>query len=158
MLLLDRQIYLWYLVDSPRMTQEISEQISGADMALVSAASIWEAAIKIGVRKLDAKISDLVKGIEASGFSELPVSAEDASMAASLPRIHHDPFDRLLVAQALAGPFRLLTADSTVARYSDVVQLVTYYEVRSWWGRWAGPLSECGFVSTAQTPRSAIAY
>ncbi|MCL4521486.1 MAG: type II toxin-antitoxin system VapC family toxin [Firmicutes bacterium] len=124
-LLLDTHIYLWYLADSPRITQEISAQISEADLVLVSAASVWEAAIKIGLGKLDAKISDLVKGIEASGFSELPVSAEEASMVASLPPLHNDPFDRLLVAQALAGPFRLLTADPTVARYSDVVQLVT---------------------------------
>jgi PIN domain nuclease of toxin-antitoxin system len=125
MLLLDTQIYLWYLVDSPRITWQISEQISEADVVLVSAASIWEAAIKIGLGKLDAKISDLVKGIEASGFAQLPVSAAEAGRVASLPPIHNDPFDRLLVAQALAGPFRLLTADSTVARYSDVVHLVT---------------------------------
>lgn len=124
MLLLDTQVYLWYLVDSPRITPEISEQISEADVVLVSAASIWEAAIKIGLGKLDAKISDLVKGIEASGFSELPVTAEDASRVANLPPIHNDPFDRLLVTQAIGGPFRLLTADSTLARYSDVVQLV----------------------------------
>ncbi len=125
MLLLDTHVYLWYLVDSPRITREISEQISKADVVLISAASIWEAAIKIQAGKLDASISDLVEGIEASGFSELPVRAEDAARVASLPPIHNDPFDRLLVAQALAGPFRLLTADSTIARYSDLVQLVT---------------------------------
>lgn len=125
MLLLDTPIYLWYLADSPRLTREMCDTISEADVVLVSAASIWEAAIKIGLGKLEAKMADLVQGIEASGFSELPVSAEAASLVASLPPIHHDPFDRLLVAQALAGPFRLLTADSIVARYSDVVQLVT---------------------------------
>jgi PIN domain nuclease of toxin-antitoxin system len=108
-----------------RISREISEQISEPDVVLVSAASIWETGIKIGLGKLDAKISDLVKGIEPSEFSDLPVSAKDASMVASLPPIHNDPFDRLLVAQALAGPFRLHTADSTVARYSNVVQLVT---------------------------------
>ncbi|MCY0908452.1 MAG: type II toxin-antitoxin system VapC family toxin [Sulfobacillus thermotolerans] len=124
MLLLDTHIYLWYLMDSPRITQEISDQILNADVVFVSAASIWEAAIKVGLGKLDAKISDLVKGIEASGFSKLPVTAEDASMVVSLPPIHNDPFDRLLIAQALTGPFRLLTADSTVAKYSDVVKLV----------------------------------
>lgn len=68
MLLLDTQIYLWYLSDSPRMTRELSAQISSAVVVLVSAASIWEAAMKIGLGKLDAQISDLVQGIEASGF------------------------------------------------------------------------------------------
>lgn len=125
MLLLDTHIYLWYLADSPRITQGISDQISEADEVLISAASIWEAAIKISLGKLDARIVDIVKGIKASGFSELPVSAHDATMVASLPPIHSDPFDRLLVAQALSGPYRLLTADPTVAKYSDVVQLVT---------------------------------
>ncbi len=123
-LLLDTHIYLWFLVDSPRIRAGISDQIAEADEVLISAASIWEAAIKIGLGKLDADIADLVKGIKASGFSELPVDTRDASVVASLPPIHSDPFDRLLVAQALSGPFRLLTADPTVAKYSDVVQLV----------------------------------
>lgn len=124
-LLLDTPIYLWYLADSPRLTREVSNQISEADEVLVSAAVIWEAAIKIGLGKLDAEIVDIVRGIKASGFSELPVRAHDASMVASLPPIHSDPFDRLLIAQAISGPYRLLTADPTVAKYSDVVQLVT---------------------------------
>lgn len=121
---MDTHIYLWFLVDSPRIRAGISDQIAEADEVLISAASIWEAAIKIGLGKLDADIADLVKGIKASGFSELPVDTRDASVVASLPPIHSDPFDRLLVAQALSGPFRLLTADPTVAKYSDVVQLV----------------------------------
>ncbi|PSR20053.1 MAG: PIN domain nuclease [Sulfobacillus acidophilus] len=125
MLLLDTHIYLWYLVDSPRITSAIAEQITKAGVVFVSAASIWEAAIKIGLGRLEAQISDLVQGIETSGFVELPVGAEDAGRVASLPPIHQDPFDRVLVAQALVGPFRLLTADSTVARYSDVVHLIT---------------------------------
>lgn len=123
-LLLDTHIYLWYLADSPQMVESVSAQMAEADDVLVSAASIWEAAIKIGLGKLDAQIADVVQGILASGFSELPVSAHDASAAAALPPIHTDPFDRLLVAQALSGPFRLLTVDAMVAKYSDLVQLV----------------------------------
>lgn len=123
-LLLDTHIYLWFLADSPRLPREVTDQISDADEVFVSAASIWEAAIKIGLGKLEADIADVVRGIGVSGFSELPVTAREASMVAGLPPIHTDPFDRLLVAQALSGPFRLLTADPTVARYSDVVQLI----------------------------------
>ncbi len=124
-LLLDTHIYLWYLADSPHIKLEVYEQIAEADEVFVSAASIWEAAIKIDLGKLEARISDLVEGIRASGFRALPVRVEDAGRVANLAPIHNDPFDRLLVAQALAGPFRLLTADATVAKYSDVVQLVT---------------------------------
>jgi PIN domain nuclease of toxin-antitoxin system len=124
-MLLDTHLYLWYLADSPNLTAEIREAIAEADEVFVSAVSIWEAAIKIGLGKLDAQISDIVQGIKASGFLELPVRATDASMVASLPPIHKDPFDRMLVAQAISGPFRLLTADAMIAKYSDVVQLVT---------------------------------
>ncbi|OLZ08577.1 type II toxin-antitoxin system VapC family toxin [Sulfobacillus thermosulfidooxidans] len=123
-ILLDTHLYLRYLADSPNLTAEIREEIEEADEVFVSAVSIWEAAIKIGLGKLDAQISDIVLGIKASGFLELPVRARDASMFASLPPIHKDPFDRMLVAQAISGPFRLLTADAIIAKYSDVVQLV----------------------------------
>jgi PIN domain nuclease of toxin-antitoxin system len=124
-ILLDTHVYLWYLADSPHLTGEIRETITEADEVFVSAASIWEAAIKIGLGKLDARISDIMLGVKASGFLELPVRAADASMVASLPPIHKDPFDRMLVAQAISGPYRLLTADATIAKYSDVVRLVT---------------------------------
>lgn len=123
-LLLDTHVYLWYLADSPRITPELHERIARADDVLISAASIWEAAIKVGLGKLDVNIGDLLRGVEASGFSELPVTAHDASMVAGLPTIHSDPFDRLLVAQAVSGPFHLVTADPIVAQYSDVVQLI----------------------------------
>ncbi|PSR20192.1 MAG: PIN domain nuclease [Sulfobacillus acidophilus] len=98
MLRLDTQIYLWCLVDSPGITSAIAEQITEVDGVFVRTACIWEASSKIGLGKLEAQISDLVQGIEASGFMELPVSTEDAGQVASLAPIHQDPFDGLLVA------------------------------------------------------------
>ncbi len=62
--------------------------------------------------------------IEASGFLELPVSVAHAAGVAQLPRHHHDPFDRLLIAQALAEPLKLVTADDVLRKYSDVVLLI----------------------------------
>ncbi len=125
-LLLDTQIYLWYLADSPKLSSAARQEIADADAVLVSAASIWEAAIKIGIGRLRVAVAvpELVAGIEASGFVELPVSARHAAAVAALALHHRDPFDRLLVAQALAEPARLLTADPMLKRYAELVELV----------------------------------
>ena len=122
-LLLDTQIYLWYLADSRRLTAASRHAIEAAEAVFVSAASIWEAAIKSGLGKLTADIDSVVSGISASGFDELPVSARHAASVRLLPAHHRDPFDRLLVAQALSEPLRLLTADAALEGYSDLVVL-----------------------------------
>lgn len=120
-LLLDTQIFLWYLADSRRLAPGAKARISRADQVFVSAASIWEAAIKIGIGKLAAVPDDLIAGIAASGFIALPVTAHHAARVVALPDHHRDPFDRMLVAQALHEPLHLLTADAALARYSDLV-------------------------------------
>ena len=74
--------------------------------------------------KIDADPADLAAAIEAAGFIELPVHAAHAVGVAKLAVRHNDPFDRLLIAQALAEPLSLLTADTMLARYSDIVVLV----------------------------------
>ena len=98
--------------------------IEGAEEVYGSAASIWEVAIKAGLGAIEADPQALAAAIGASGFVELPVSAAHAAGVAQLERHHNDPFDRLLVAQALAEPLKLVTADGVLARYSDVVLLV----------------------------------
>lgn len=120
-LLLDTQIFLWFLADSPKLTLRARGLISAADDVWVSAASVWEATIKASLGKLEVRPDDLVAGIEGSGFAELPVRAVHASAVASLPAFHRDPFDRLLIAQAMIEPLRLVTADRVLARYSDLV-------------------------------------
>ncbi|MGQ0751884.1 MAG: type II toxin-antitoxin system VapC family toxin [Betaproteobacteria bacterium] len=123
-LLLDTQIYLWYLADLPKLSKEARAAIDDADEVFVSAASIWEATIKVAIGRLRAAPADLVAGITASGFVELPVSARHAAAVAVLPAHHRDPFDRMLIAQALDEPMRLLTADGLLKVYSDLVTLV----------------------------------
>lgn len=123
-LLLDTQIYLWYLADAPKLSRKARAGISGADDVFISAASIWEASLKVGTGKLEVTPGDLVAGIAGSGFTELPVTAMHAALVASLPYHHRDPFDRLLVAQAMNEPLRLLTADVSLRQYSDLVELV----------------------------------
>lgn len=122
--LLDTQIYLWYLADSTRLGKRARALIAEAERVVVSAASIWEAAIKRSIGKLTVAPDDLVAGIAASGFIELPVTAAHAARLSSLPALHRDPFDRLLVAQALHEPLHLMTADRALRRYSELVVVV----------------------------------
>ena len=98
--------------------------IETADAVYVSAASIWEVAIKARLGKIEVDPLVLAAAVEPSGFIELPVTALHAAGVARLQQHHADPFDRLLVAQALAEPLKLLTADSALAAYSDLVIVV----------------------------------
>ena len=90
----------------------------------VSAASIWEIAIKARLGKIDANPDELASAIDSSGFTGLPVSALHAAGTSLLALHHSDPFDRLLIAQALAEPLKFLTADPVLVQYSDLVILV----------------------------------
>ncbi len=123
-LLLDTRIFLWAVTGSPSLTASTRRVIDAAEEVYVSAASIWEVAIKARLGAIEVDPTALVEAIDASGFAALPVRAAHAAGVAMLPRLHADPFDRLLVAQAIAEPLRLLTADAALRRYSDVVMLV----------------------------------
>ena len=123
-LLLDTHIYIWAVAGNRRLSASARRMIVDANDVFVSAASIWEAAIKTGLGKLDADPDLLASEIARSGFIELPVRAAHAAMVRKLPDIHRDPFDRLLIAQALVEPLRLLTSDESLAAYSDLVVLV----------------------------------
>lgn len=120
-LLLDTHVYLWSVTDDRKLTKAARKLILDADDVFVSSASIWEASIKAGLGKLDVDVNLLVSEIEASGFSELPVRAVHAAMVRDLPDIHRDPFDRLLVAQALSEPLRLVTSDGHLSKYTNLV-------------------------------------
>jgi PIN domain nuclease of toxin-antitoxin system len=122
-LLLDTHVFLWAVSGSRQLTPKIRAVINGADEVFVSAASIWEIAIKVRLGKLQADPVAMVGAIEESGFKELPVRAAHAAHVANLPLLHADPFDRLLVAQAVMEPLRLLTADAGLASYSELVVL-----------------------------------
>ncbi|GAB3456068.1 type II toxin-antitoxin system VapC family toxin [Massilia terrae] len=123
-LLLDTHVYLWWLGDHAKLNKSAREMIVAASEVYVSSASIWEAAIKISTGKLDVDIDRLVAEVANLGFRELPVSARHAAMVVRLPNIHRDPFDRILIAQALCGPLRFLTADATLRDYSELVEVI----------------------------------
>ncbi|HUE95114.1 MAG TPA: type II toxin-antitoxin system VapC family toxin [Longimicrobiaceae bacterium] len=123
-LLLDTQVFIWAAIDSPRLTMETRSVIREAEATFVSAASIWEIAIKARLGKLDADPAEMIAAIEGSGFLELPISAIHSAGVRDLPAHHNDPFDHLLLAQAIAEPLRLMTADPLLPRYSELVLLV----------------------------------
>jgi PIN domain nuclease of toxin-antitoxin system len=123
-LLLDTHIFLWAVSGSARLKLATRRLIESADQVHVSAASIWEVAIRASLGKIEADPAALIAAIEASGFIELPVHSAHAAGVARLAPHHNDPFDRLLIAQALAEPLTFLTADALLVRYSDLVMLV----------------------------------
>ena len=123
-LLLDTHIFLWAVSGSGQLKPHARQLISSADDVFISSASIWEIAIKARLGKVTADPDELVLAIDRSGFQELPVRAAHAAMVGRLDMHHNDPFDRLLVAQAISEPLRLLTADAALKPYSELVLLI----------------------------------
>ena len=120
-LLLDTHIFYWSVYNPARLPECALETILSAEAVFVSAVSIWETAIKARLGKIKGDPSKLSDYIAQSGFTELPIWSRHARLVATLPMHHTDPFDRLLVAQALAEPLHLLTSDAKLKPYSDLV-------------------------------------
>ena len=115
-LLLDTYVFLWWRANDPRLRAEAREAISTAPLVFVSAATAWEAVIKVAVGKLH--LPDTIEaGVRASGFEQLPIRFAHAERVAALPLHHRDPFDRLLVAQALVEDLVLVTNDRQLEPY-----------------------------------------
>lgn len=123
-LLLDTHIFIWWLKNDSHLSKKARALIIDADSVYVSSISIWEAAIKIQFGKLEAKINSLIESIGTEGFLELPLSAKHAALVTELPPYHRDPFDRVLIAQAISEPLRLLTVDKVLKKYSELVEVV----------------------------------
>ena len=123
-LLLDTHIALWAITDSPRLTAQARELIESPRATVwVSAATVWEIAIKHSLGRGDMPVSgqEALGYFRQSGYRLLAVEPEHAAAVETLPAHHADPFDRILVAQALTEPMRLLTHDAMVARYLDTI-------------------------------------
>lgn len=123
-LLLDTHIFIWIIKDDRRLSKAARNRILQASEVYVSSASIWEATIKIKLGKLDVKIDQIVEAIPESGFLELPITVYHAAAISRLSSIHRDPFDRILIAQAISEPLTLLTADEVLKEYSELVEMI----------------------------------
>lgn len=118
--LLDTHVVLWVLSGSHRLTPHDRAILSDNAEVFVSVASWWELAIKQsrGIHALTQSVGEIRTAALEAGMRELHIAAEPAMRVASLPFLHRDPFDRLLIAQALDEPMRLVTADAVVASYA----------------------------------------
>ena len=117
-LLLDTQIALWWLGDTPELLDAVREVVQDADnVVYVSAATIWEIAIKRALGKLEIG-DEYVSEIADQGFVELPIRWQHAKRVEALPMLHRDPFDRLLIAQAQALGLTLVTTDGLIREYA----------------------------------------
>ena len=126
-LLLDTHLLLWAAGQPDRLSKDGRALIDAPENELFfSAASLWEVVIKRGLGREDFKADArlLRRGLLDNGYSELPIGSEHAVAIESLPPLHKDPFDRVLVAQAQVEGITLLTADPRVAQYPGPVRLV----------------------------------
>jgi PIN domain nuclease of toxin-antitoxin system len=116
-LLLDTHIVLWWLADDPSLSQGIRDMLGdNANVVAVSSATVWEVAIKASIGKLEID-ENWIDELSADGFKQLPISWPHTDRVRTLPAIHGDPFDRLLIAQAIEERFTLVTADSIIPTY-----------------------------------------
>ena len=125
--LLDTHLLLWAASDPGRLTPASRDLLGNPAARLVfSTASIWESVIKNALGRSDFRIEPrrLREGLIQNGYSELAIQSEHALAVGLLPPIHHDPFDRLLIAQARVENITLLTTDNKVTRYPGPIQAV----------------------------------
>ena len=126
-LLLDTHLLLWAAGEPRRLSKAARALIDDPDNELLfSAASLWEVAIKRGLGRKDFKVDTrlLRRGLLDNGYRELPILSDHVVATESLPLIHRDPFDRILVAQATVEGITLLTIDSLVSQYPGPIRTV----------------------------------
>jgi PIN domain nuclease of toxin-antitoxin system len=122
-LLLDTHVVLWWLADDPTLADEIKDRLDHEPDVYVSSATVWEVAIKQAIGKL-VQPTDLPERIRDSGFRHLSITVEHSITARRLPRIHRDPFDRMLVAQAQIEDLTLVTRDADIQKYDVELLMV----------------------------------
>jgi PIN domain nuclease of toxin-antitoxin system len=123
-LLLDTNVVLWLAGDNPRTDSIKSMLLTTENKVFISIVSWWEIAIKVRSGKLDVNFEELYAYAKKYGFTELPLTGDCLKAYLELPHIHKDPFDHILLAQALTFPMRFITGDSLLADYSSLVMVI----------------------------------
>lgn len=127
MQLLDTNLLLWAAFEPARLSPKAAAALRSRETPLAfSLASLWEVAIKTSLGRPDFAVDPalLHRALLSEGFVEMPITAPHLARVATLPWVHRDPFDRLLVAQALEDGITLLTVDATLKRYGRFVKCV----------------------------------
>jgi PIN domain nuclease of toxin-antitoxin system len=125
--LVDTQLLLWNVYGSRKLPARVGRLFrDGRHQFFYSAASLWEIAVKAARGREDfvADTAAIRDALEANGFQELPITAQHAVALATLPPIHADPFDRMLVSQAITEPMALITSDVRLAAYPGTIEVV----------------------------------
>ena len=123
-LLLDTQILLWRLSDDSRLPKTARRWIAQeAPSVFISAASLWEIFLKAAKVRLRADLREIHQQIERGDYIYLPIEPAHVLSLSGLPAHHNDPFDRMLIAQAISEKLSLLTCDAFLERYGDAVLL-----------------------------------
>jgi PIN domain nuclease of toxin-antitoxin system len=122
-LLVDTNIVLWTFVDSPRLSAKTRQMMTDGGLVYISAASVWEIAIKRTLGKLKCP-DDLELAISRTRFIPLSVTVAHGITAGGLPRHHDDPFDRMIIAQAMAESLMIITSDERFSEYDVRVMLI----------------------------------
>lgn len=122
--LLDTNVLYRAFYQPELLTPQTHAIIHAAEAIFISAASIWEIAIKVRIGKLNADPTRILAFLNESGFQELPVFARHTLGLATLPLLHNDPFDRILIVQAMAESLHLVTTDTRLKPYSNLVLCV----------------------------------
>jgi PIN domain nuclease of toxin-antitoxin system len=126
-LLLDTHLLLWAAGEPGKLTRAAKKLLSDPNNDLLfSAASLWEITIKRSLGRSDFRVEPrlLRRGLLDNGYLELPITSEHALATETLPSVHKDPFDRILVAQAMVEGITLLTVDSLVAKYPGPIRQI----------------------------------
>lgn len=123
-ILLDTHLLIWSMSTPELLSKEAKKYIQEANSLYVSSASLWEMSIKISLGKLDINLDELREQLHILGIKELMISWEHAILTKNLPWHHKDPFDRVLIAQAISEPLILLTNDKLLANYNSVVKVI----------------------------------
>ena len=120
-LLLDTHVLIWALENNPTLSEIAANSIiDGSNMVFVSAASVWEIGIKRNIGKLETP-DNLLEEIKLHRFTPLHINHDHAQLAGKLPDINKDPFDRILIAQAIIEKFTLVTRDQWIAEYDVAI-------------------------------------
>lgn len=122
-LLLDTHVVLWWLQDDDTLDSAIKDRLDVDSEIFVSAATVWEVGIKQALGKLTGE-GGLAEQVCDAGFAMLPISADHAIVASALPPHHRDPFDRMLIGQALVEGLTVMTRDRAFGSYGLPVELV----------------------------------
>lgn len=124
-ILLDTHILIWLISTPEKIPAKLLKKLSQKNLNLYySIVSLWEITIKLNIGKINLNLKEFVSELKIAEINVLPIIDTDIFILENLPLLHKDPFDRVLVAQAINNNFKLITHDQALPQYSKLIQLI----------------------------------